>query len=134
MRKGALFADIFDSAETIAQAQKEGYHLCSDEEAAANGSAGGRMEELMALTKEKLIELAKEKGFDGSFVGLNKDKIAEKIIELETPRTSMEITIPLDEAKRKEIEELVVEAGICTKEEAAAYSDADLLAQLEPAK
>jgi hypothetical protein len=32
MRKGDLFADIFDSPETIAQAQREGYHLCSDAE------------------------------------------------------------------------------------------------------
>jgi hypothetical protein len=32
MRKGDLFADIFDSPETIAQAQKEGYHLCSEAE------------------------------------------------------------------------------------------------------
>jgi hypothetical protein len=32
MRKGDLYADIFDSPETIAQAQREGYHLCSDAE------------------------------------------------------------------------------------------------------
>ena len=32
MRKGDLFADIFDSPETVAQAQKEGFHLCSEAE------------------------------------------------------------------------------------------------------
>ena len=32
MKKGDLFADIFDSPQTIAQAQKEGYHLCSEAE------------------------------------------------------------------------------------------------------
>jgi hypothetical protein len=34
MRKGGLFADIFDSPETVAQARKEGYHLCSGAELA----------------------------------------------------------------------------------------------------
>lgn len=33
MRKGDKFADIFDSAETIAQAQKDGYHICTEAEA-----------------------------------------------------------------------------------------------------
>jgi hypothetical protein len=32
MRKGDLYADVFDSPETISQAQKEGYHLCSEAE------------------------------------------------------------------------------------------------------
>ena len=32
MRKGKLFADIFDSPETIAQAQREGYHICTEGE------------------------------------------------------------------------------------------------------
>jgi hypothetical protein len=34
MRRGGLYADIFDSPQTIAQAQKEGYHLCSEAELA----------------------------------------------------------------------------------------------------
>jgi len=32
MRKGDKFADIFDSSETIEQARRDGYHLCSEEE------------------------------------------------------------------------------------------------------
>jgi hypothetical protein len=32
MRKGDLFADIFDSLETIAQAQNDGYHRCTEDE------------------------------------------------------------------------------------------------------
>ena len=32
MKKGTVYADIFDSPETIAQAQREGYHICMDEE------------------------------------------------------------------------------------------------------
>ena len=35
MRKGVIYADIFDSSETIAQAQKDGYHLCNETETAA---------------------------------------------------------------------------------------------------
>jgi len=38
MRKGVIYADIFDSPETIAQAQKDGYHLCGEAEAAARSA------------------------------------------------------------------------------------------------
>jgi len=38
MRKGDRFADICDSPETIAQAQKDGYHLCDEAEAKARGA------------------------------------------------------------------------------------------------
>jgi hypothetical protein len=32
MRKGDTFADIFDSPQTIVQAQRDGYHVCSETE------------------------------------------------------------------------------------------------------
>jgi len=32
MRRGNQYAEIFDSAETIAQAQKDGFHICAKDE------------------------------------------------------------------------------------------------------
>jgi hypothetical protein len=42
MRKGAIFADIFDSPETIKQAESEGFHLCSDAEKKVREEDGER--------------------------------------------------------------------------------------------
>jgi hypothetical protein len=40
MKKGEVFADIFDSPETILQARKEGYHIASEEELTGSAVCG----------------------------------------------------------------------------------------------
>ena len=131
MRKGDRFADIFDSPETIAQAQKDGYHLCTDDEQEARDAL--RKEDakkqipgndksginavtenkpqagLLAMSKKELLELSKNKGiFDESFSKLFKDDLIKGILET--------------------VKAKVVEAKLKTAEEAAALTEADLFA------
>lgn len=47
MKKGVKYADIFDSPETIRQAQLEGYSLCKDEKTTE------KVEETKVETTEK---------------------------------------------------------------------------------
>jgi hypothetical protein len=82
MRKGDLFADIFDSPETIAQARREGYSLVDAEDI--------KKTDINELTKDELIELAKEKGvYEKGLEQRKKAEIIEKIQaagpELDTP-------------------------------------------------
>jgi hypothetical protein len=56
MIKGDLFADIFDSPQSIAQARREGYSLVDPEDIE---KIGGDLDE---LTKSELLELARQKG------------------------------------------------------------------------
>jgi hypothetical protein len=73
MRKGDLFADIFDSPETIAQARREGYSLFEAEDIS-------RAADITELTKNELLELARQKGiYNGSFVAMKKSEIIERI-------------------------------------------------------
>jgi hypothetical protein len=72
MRKGDLYADIFDSPETIAQARREGYSLVDP----------GKIEktDINELSKNELIELAKEKGvYEKGLEQRKKAEILEKI-------------------------------------------------------
>jgi hypothetical protein len=133
MRKGVQFADVFDSPETIAQAQKDGYHLCSDEEVKARQepapegeqpNVGGSIGEskdgdpppipdvktgLAALGKKELLEfIGKRKLFEKSY----KDMEPEAIIPLFL----------------KAVREKVVDKKVRTGDEAAAMPEKDLLA------
>ena len=72
MRKGDLFADIFDSPETIARARREGYSLVDTEDI--------KKVDINELTKNELIELAKEKGvYEKGLEQYKKAEIVEKI-------------------------------------------------------
>jgi hypothetical protein len=74
MRKGDLFADIFDSPETIAQARRDGYSLVDPEEIKKHS---GDLEE---LSKPELLELARQKGvFEKSLASKKKGEIIEWI-------------------------------------------------------
>jgi hypothetical protein len=74
MRKGEIFADIFDSPETISQARRDGYSLVDPEEIEKRG------ENLDELTKPELLELAKRKGvFEKSLSQYKKSEIIEMI-------------------------------------------------------
>ena len=134
MRKGDKFADIFDSPETIAQAQGDGYHLCDETETAArealikadtdkksNGSEildeeldinssneQGKIS-LAGLSKADLLQFAgKKKLYDKSFKELDPTAI---------------IPVILEKARAK-----VVETGLKTAEEAASLAEDELFA------
>jgi hypothetical protein len=142
MRKGVQFADVFDSPETISQAQKDGYHLCSDEEVKARQgltepapegekpNVGGSTEEskdadpppipdvktgLAALGKKELLEfIGKRKLFEKSY----KDMEPEAIIPLFL----------------KAVREKVVDKKVRSADEAAAMPEKDLLAVYDDLK
>jgi hypothetical protein len=77
MKKGDLFADIFDSPETIAQARREGYSLVETKDI--------EKADINELTKNELIELAKEKGvYEKSLEQRKKAEIIERIQAAET--------------------------------------------------
>jgi hypothetical protein len=74
MQKGDLSADIFNSPETIAQARREGYSLADPADIEKIG------DDLGLLTKNELVELARQKGvFDKSLVLKRKDEIIGRI-------------------------------------------------------
>ena len=130
MMKDGRFADIFDSPDTIRQAQKDGYHLCTDEELKARealrqadgkkqsdenpvdtpiDSAGSPAFDLSAMDKKDLLKFAgQRKIYDQSLKALEKEALVKKI--LETVRAK------------------VAEAGLKTAEEAAAMPESELLA------
>ena len=131
MRKGDRFADIFDSPETIKQAQKDGYHLCNEEELQARDAllkADGKkqagektdgnikpngntatLKSLSELSKDELLKfVGKRKLYDSSYKNLEPVAIIPKVLE---------------KARAK-----IVEAKLKTAEEAAALTEADLLA------
>jgi hypothetical protein len=75
MRKGEIFADIFDSPESIAQARREGYSLVDPEEIA--NRSGDNLEE---LTRSELLELARQKGvFEKNLISQKKSEIIKRI-------------------------------------------------------
>jgi hypothetical protein len=127
MRKGDKFADIFDSLETVAQAQRDGYHVCEKDEITAreallkadagknsgNSTATEKSNNraskinLEKLNKEKLINFAQEKGlFEEAYNDMTKAQIAGVIIEKASGK--------------------VIEAGLKTAEEAAALAEGEL--------
>jgi hypothetical protein len=80
MRKGDLFADIFDSPETIAQARREGYSLVDAEDI--------NKADINELAKNELIELAREKGvYEKGLEQYKKAEIIEKIQAAEPGKT-----------------------------------------------
>jgi hypothetical protein len=83
MRKGELYADIFDSPETIAQARRDGYSLVDPKDI--------KDTDIDELTKNELIELAKEKGvYEKGMEQSKKAEIAEKIKATEPVKPSRE--------------------------------------------
>jgi hypothetical protein len=80
LRKGDLFADIFDSPETIAQARREGYSLVDAKDL--------NKVDINELTKDELIELAREKGvYEKGLEQRKKAEIIEKIQAAEPEKT-----------------------------------------------
>jgi len=120
MSKNGKFADIFDSLETIDQAQKDGYHLCTNEEVKARNALlnekqaeqtveAAKLKSLSELSKNKLLKFAEKRNiFDESFKELDQGALVLKIIEV--------------------IKTLVVKAGLKTIEEADILAEIDLLA------
>jgi hypothetical protein len=128
MRKGDRFADIFDSPETIAQAQKDGYHVCDDDELEAREAlskadakkqpkektAGGKSDEADALKGLAGLDIkglrqfaGQRKIYDKSWKELEKDALLEKILET--------------------VKAKVVEAGLKTAEDVAELTESDLI-------
>jgi hypothetical protein len=101
MRKGEIFADIFDSPETIAQARRDGYSLVDPAEIEKRS---GDLEE---LTKNELLELARQKGIlEKSLSQHNKSEIIERIkaaapVGAEPPKTGEDPNDP-DAGKQPE--------------------------------
>jgi len=125
MQKGDVFADIYDSEETIAQAQKDGYHVCSEAEMKVreeraiakkpkndNNSSKGNgntqtKTNLADMNKTALLAFAgKKKLYDKSF----KEKKPAEIIP-----------VILEKARAK-----IVEAELKTADEAAALTEDEL--------
>jgi hypothetical protein len=78
MQKGDIFADIFDSPETIRQARIDGYSIVDSKELTA------RSDDITTLTKNELLELLKQKDlFEKSFVTLRKDQLIGKLLDAE---------------------------------------------------
>jgi hypothetical protein len=98
MKKGDRFADIFDSPETIAQAQRDGFHICSETE---------------SKLREEQTKKASKQGPEKLDNGL---------------AAGPELALPFDAEKRKQIEAQVIEAGKITADKATTLSDEDLLA------
>ncbi|MDR0721140.1 MAG: hypothetical protein LBF78_16025 [Treponema sp.] len=74
MQKGDTLADIFDSPETIAQARREGYSLVNPADIEKIGN------DLNLLTKNELLELARQKGIVEKSLALRrKEEIIERI-------------------------------------------------------
>ena len=125
MKKGDKFADIFDSPETIAQAQKDGYHICDEAEIearkalakaevkqpkkSAEPKADNTIIVLANLDKNGLMKFAgKRKIIDDTFKTLEKEPLIVKITDV--------------------LKAKIVEAKLKTAEEAAALPEADLIA------
>jgi len=133
MRKGDKFADIFNSPETIAQAQKDGYHLCTDEEVKAlemlreadakkqaennpnneldivsRNDSAKTGKSLSEMNKDELLKFSDQKKiYHMSFKELEPDALIQKIIET--------------------IKAKVVEAGLKTADEVNSLAENDLL-------
>jgi len=126
MRKGDKYADIFNSPETIAQAQKDGYHVCNDKEIDAREALvktaptdiqaaldiKTRASDLFIFKKDELLVFAANKKIDdGTFNTLKKDELLVKIIETIRAR--------------------IVEANLKTADDVASLSETDLLTLFE---
>jgi hypothetical protein len=78
MKKGDLYADIFDSPETIAQARRDGYSLVDP--------ADIKKTDINDLSKNELIELAKEKGvYEKGMERLKREEVREKVQAAKEP-------------------------------------------------
>jgi hypothetical protein len=124
MQKGDLFADIFDSPETIAQARREGYSLADPEDIAK------RADDLEQLTKVELIELARERNVYEK--GLEQRKKADIIAILQAAKPD-EKTDPekeLDTPARDELIQAAIAKGF-EEDHLNSLSDEELTALLE---
>jgi hypothetical protein len=123
MKKGDLYADIFDGPESIAQARREGYSLVDPEEIKKRG------DNLEELTKSELLDLARQKGvYDKSLVLQKKSEIIERIQAAEPKDETGEGT---GKPSRDELIQAAIAQGL---EEAnlSGLSDDDIAALLEP--
>jgi hypothetical protein len=120
MRKGDLFADIFDSPETIAQARREGYSLVDPKEIA--NRSGDNLED---LTKTELLELARQKGVFEKSIALKKKSEIIELLQAVKPEEG------LDKLSRAELIQAAIGQGF---EEASlgSLSDDEIAALLEP--
>jgi hypothetical protein len=97
MQKGDILADIFDSPETIAQARRDGYSLVDP---ADIGKLG---DDLTLLTKNELLELARQKGITEKSLGLRKkSEIIEQIKAADTEPPKDETGSPAAETGKPE--------------------------------
>jgi len=125
MKKNDKFADIFDSEETITQAQKDGYHICTEEELEAREAlrkAATKQQPENTTTDDdkpngKAGDSVKNKNPKGK--GMPNGKAGDKPVAL---------TPPIADEKRKEIEGKVIEAGLKTADEIVALTDEELIA------
>jgi hypothetical protein len=110
MRKGELYADIFDSPETIAQARRDGYSLVDVKDIEGT--------DINELTKPELIELAREKGVYEK--GMERRKNAEIIEKIQAAKPEK-----TDTTSREELIQAAIKRGF---DEAAlnALSDEEL--------
>lgn len=60
MKKGDKYADIFDSPDTIKQAQFEGYSLCEEKKPTADVEVKTKVEESKEDTSEKKPKTARQ--------------------------------------------------------------------------
>jgi hypothetical protein len=102
MRKGETFADIFDSPETIAQARREGYSLVDVKDIEGM--------DINELTKNELIELAREKGVYEK--GMEQRKKAEIIEKIQAAKPEKTDTPSRDELIRAAIKRGFDEAAL----------------------
>jgi len=126
MRKNDKFADVFDSEETIAQAQRDGYHLCTEEELEARDAL--RKADTKKQSEKKAEGDDKPNGNTGDGAKNAKPKKEKGKPNGNTGDEPIELTLPLANEKRKEIESKVVEAGIKSADEAATLTDENLVA------
>jgi hypothetical protein len=134
MIKGDIEADIFDSPETIAQARREGYSLVDPEEIAKH------KDDLEALTKNELLDIAKQKaGYEKKLATKKREEIIAWIRASE-PKVSEDKPPENKEDKPPEGTEPLTRAELIQSAIARGYdeayldslSDEEIAALLEP--
>ncbi len=89
MKKGERFADIYDSPETIAQAKRDGYHLCDEMEQKEHDDllnpkkvAAGKPD-FSKATKGVMLAYAEKAGiYTADMDGLNPKQLRTRIAEI----------------------------------------------------
>jgi hypothetical protein len=125
MKKGALYADIFDSPETIAQARREGYSLVDPKEAEKHSN------DLEALTKDELLDIAKQQdGFERKLAAKKKEEIVAWIRSAD-PKGQGEHPEEPDKPARTELIQAAIAKGF-DEVSLGGLSDDEIDALLEP--